>query len=194
MRTIVDFLRRLSSGKLTQKRNDAADKKFNIATAYDVVDKLGVAIDPRMSISSIGINLITNFEDLKLKAYDDGANVWTIGFGTTVYPNGVRVNKGDSCTKEQAISFFQYDLRRFQKAVHEVVTVPLSQKQFDALVSLAYNIGTNAFKSSTLVKYLNSLDYRNAADQFLVWNKSNGKVLKGLVRRREAERHLFLKR
>jgi lysozyme len=85
-------------------------------------------------------------------------------------------------------------LRRFQTAVNDAVNIPLSQNQFDALVSLAYNIGTNAFKTSTLVKYLNALDYKAAADQFLVWNKAGGSVLKGLVRRREAERALFLKK
>jgi lysozyme len=74
------------------------------------------------------------------------------------------------------------------------VTVPLSQNQFDALVSLAYNIGTNAFKTSTLVKYLNALDFKAAADEFLKWNRGGGKVMKGLVRRRETERALFLKK
>ncbi len=85
-------------------------------------------------------------------------------------------------------------MRRFQTAVNDVVSVPLSQNQFDALVSLAYNIGTNAFKTSTLVKYLNALDYKAAAYEFPKWNRRGGKVLKGLVRRREAERALFLKK
>ncbi|KQD16250.1 lysozyme [Acinetobacter baumannii] len=72
--------------------------------------------------------------------------------------------------------------------------MPLTQNQFDALVSLAYNIGSGAFKGSTLLKLLNKGDYKGAADQFLVWNKAGGKVMKGLVRRREAERALFLKK
>lgn len=194
MKAIIDYLRKISDGKLTQKQVDATDKLMNIATAYDVADMLGIAIDSEMTISSVGIQLITSFEDLKLKAYDDGVGVWTIGYGTTIYPNSVSVKKGDSCTLEQAKSFFQHDLRRFQTAVNDAVNIPLSQNQFDALVSLAYNIGTNAFKTSTLVKYLNALDYKAAADQFLVWNKAGGSVLKGLVRRREAERALFLKK
>lgn len=194
MKAIIDYLRKISGGKLTQKQVDATDKLMNVATAYDVADMLGIAIDSEMTISSIGIQLITSFEDLKLKAYDDGVGVWTIGYGTTIYPNGVAVKKGDNCTLEQAKSFFQHDLRRFQTAVNDAVNIPLSQNQFDALVSLAYNIGTNAFKTSTLVKYLNALDYKAAADQFLVWNKAGGSVLKGLVRRREAERALFLKK
>ncbi|MFW2160601.1 lysozyme [Acinetobacter beijerinckii] len=194
MKAIIDYLRKISGGKLTQKQVDATDKLMNVATAYDVADMLGIAIDSEITISSIGIQLITSFEDLKLKSYDDGVGVWTIGYGTTIYPNSVAVKKGDSCTLEQAKSFFQHDLRRFQTAVNDAVNIPLSQNQFDALVSLAYNIGTNAFKTSTLVKYLNALDYKAAADQFLVWNKAGGSVLKGLVRRREAERALFLKK
>ncbi|WP_312069487.1 lysozyme, partial [Acinetobacter sp.] len=79
-------------------------------------------------------------------------------------------------------------------SVNNLVKVPLSQNQFDALVSLTYNIGSTAFKNSTLLKKLNAKDYAGAADQFLRWNKGGGKVLKGLVRRREAERALFLKK
>lgn len=194
MKAIIDYLRKISGGKLTQKQVDATDKLINVATAYDVDDMLGIAIDSDMSVSSVGIQLITSFEDLKLEAYDDGVGVWTIGYGTTTYPNGVAVKRDESCTLEQAKSFFQHDLRRFQTAVNGAVTVPLSQNQFDALVSLAYNIGTNAFKTSTLGKYLNALDFKAAADEFLKWNRGGGKVMKGLVRRRETERALFLKK
>ncbi|MFW1837583.1 lysozyme [Acinetobacter gyllenbergii] len=193
MKAIWDYFRKIVDIKQSQQRIDAKDTHINVATAYDAVDMVGVAIDYEMSISTHGINLITSFEDLKLNAYDDGVGVWSIGFGTTVYPTGVPVRQGDSCTLEQANSFFQYDLKRFEKAVNEAITVPISQNQFDALVSLSYNIGSYAFKSSTLVKYLNVLDEYAAAEQFLVWNKAGGKVLKGLVRRREAEKSLFLK-
>ncbi len=146
------------------------------------------------SISKTGIDLISSFEGIRLNAYDDGVGVWTIGIGTTVYPNGVKVKKGDKCTLEQAKSYFAHDLKSFEKTINDSVKVPLSQNQFDALVSLAYNIGSGAFKNSTLLKKLNAKDYAGAADQFLVWNKGGGKVLKGLVRRREAERALFLKK
>lgn len=195
MKMIFNYILKIvSSSQWPKIQIDATQTHLNVATAYDGVDSIGTAIDYEMSISSSGIKLIASFEDLKLKAYDDGVGVWSIGFGTTAYPNGVRVKQGDRCTLEQANSFFQYDLKCFEKAVKEAVTVPLSQNQFDALVSLAYNIGSNAFKNSTLLKYLNALAYQEAADQFLVWNKGGGKVLKGLVRRREAERALFLKK
>ena len=127
-------------------------------------------------------------------AYLCPADVWTIGIGTTVYPNGTKVKKGDKCTQEQAMEYLQHDLRSFEKTVNDSVKAPLTQNQFDALVSLAYNIGSTAFKNSTLLKKLNAKDYLGAADQFLVWNKGGGKVLKGLVRRREVERALFLKK
>ena len=120
--------------------------------------------------------------------------VWTIGIGTTVYPNGTKVKKGDSCTLDQAKSYFSHDLKRFEASVNNLVKVPLSQNQFDALVSLVYNIGSGNFASSTLLKKLNAKDYAGAAEQFPRWNKGGGKVMKGLVRRRDAERALFLKK
>lgn len=178
-----DAARVLAGGKLSQAQVDDLNK---------VVDSLSTA--QGMTTSRVGINLITSFEDLVLTAYDDGVGVWTIGFGTTVYTNGVKVKKGDVCTLEQAKAFFTYDLKRFEAAVNSAVKVPLSQNQFDALVSLAYNIGEAAFKGSTLLKKLNAKDYQGAADQFPRWNRGGGQVMKGLVRRRAAERELFLKK
>lgn len=180
---IFDLIRGVL-GKLTQSQVDVLDRALN---------EIGVAEDSAKTISTNGTKLIASFEGLELTAYLCPAKVWTIGLGTTVYPNGQAVKKGDTCTKEQALQYKAHDLRRFEKCVNESVTVSLNQNQFDALVSLAYNIGPNAFKGSTLVKKLNAGDYNGAADQFLVWNKSRGKVLKGLVNRRAAEHTLFLK-
>ena len=84
-------------------------------------------------------------------------------------------------------------LKRFEKTVNDLVKVPLTQNQFDALVSLTYNIGTGAFEKSTLLKKLNTGDYQGAADQFTVWNKGGGKVLQGLVNRRAKEKEVFLR-
>lgn len=148
----------------------------------------------KKTINKIGLKLIAQFEGCYLQAYLCPANVWTIGIGTTIYPNGVKVKKGDKCTLEQAHEYLAHDMIEFEKTVNDSVKVPLSQNQFDALVSLTYNIGSAAFKNSTLLKKLNAKDFTGAADQFLVWNKGGGKVLKGLVRRREAERALFLKK
>ena len=147
-----------------------------------------------MKTSSNGTALIKEFEGFMASAYLCPAVVWTIGIGTTVYPNGTKVKKGDKCTQEQALEYLQHDLKSFEKTVNDSVKVPLSQNQFDALVSLSYNIGSGAFKNSTLLKKLNAKDYAGASDQFLVWNKGGGKVLKGLVKRRASERALFLKK
>ncbi|MGE9796866.1 lysozyme [Acinetobacter baumannii] len=177
-----DAARVIAGGKLTQSQVDDLNK---------VVDKLAPS---GKTTSDVGVDLISGFEDTRFKAYDDGVGIWTIGTGTTVYPNGVKVKQGDTCTPEQAKAYFKHDLAKFEKTVNESVTVPLNQNQFDALVSLTYNIGSGAFNNSTLLKKLNKGDYQGAAEQFLVWNKADGKVMKGLVRRREAERALFLKK
>ena len=145
------------------------------------------------TVSNSGIDLICSFEGLRLNAYDDGVGVWTIGFGTTIYPNGIKVKKGDTCTEAQAKAYMAHDLKKFESAVNSAVTVSINQNQFDALVSLAYNIGTSGFKNSTLVKKLNAGDIRGAAAQFDVWNKGGGKRMQGLVNRRAVERKLFEK-
>lgn len=133
-------------------------------------------------------NLIKKWEKLKLVAYlptpDD---VWTIGWGHTM-----GVKQGDKITKVQAQEFFIQDKQWAEDAVNQRVKVPLTQEQFDALVSLVFNIGANAFSRSTLLKKLNRKDYQGAADQFNVWVKQKGKTLTGLVRRRAEERSYFL--
>ena len=191
MRAIFDFLRKMSGGKLTQKQVDAANQVIANTTGSMVARMLGIAVD-EMSVSNLGVDLICGFEGKRLVAYDDGVGVWTIGFGTTIYPNGIKVKKGDTCTEAQAKSYMAHDLKKFEQAVNGAVTIPLNQNQFDVLVSLAYNIGTNAFKNSTLVKKLNADDFNGAANQFDVWNKAGGKVMQGLVNRRAKEKSLFL--
>lgn len=188
MQKILDYLRKIFTGK--SRSNDATDSF--IATATDHGDQLvGIAVG-EMSLSVEGVNQICNFEGLKLSAYDDGNGVWTIGYGTTRYPNGQRVSEGDKCTLEQAKTYMRHDLKIFERAVNSSVTVSLKQNQFDALVSLTYNIGVGAFKNSTLLKKLNLGDYKEAANQFDVWVNAGGKRLQGLVNRRAMEKKLFL--
>ena len=191
MKQIFDFLRKISGGTLTQKQVDAANKVIATATVATVADMLGLAFD-QMVVSLFGVDLICGFEGKRLAAYDDGVGVWTIGFGTTVYPNGIKVKKGDTCTEAQAKTYMAHDLKKFEAAVNKAVTVTLNQNQFDALVSLAYNIGTGAFSKSTLVKKLNVNDIRGAADQFDIWVNAGGKRMQGLVNRRAKEKTLFL--
>ena len=186
---IFDYLRKLSGGILTQAQVVATDKLLSID--FDAVKKM-LGVPELMSVSAKGIDLICSFEGLRLTAYDDGVGVWTIGFGTIKYPNGVRVKRGDTCTLEQAKSYMKHDLIEFEHTVNSLVKVPLNQNQFDALVSLTYNIGSGAFKSSTLLKKLNLSDYKGAADQFDVWVNAGGKRMQGLANRRAKEKSLFL--
>lgn len=191
MKYIFDFLRKISGGKLTQKQVDATNQVIATATDTTVANMLGIAVDTKTSSPS-GADLICSFEGKRLTAYDDGVGVWTIGFGTTVYPNGTKVKKGDTCTEAQAKQYMQNDLKRFERTVNDAVTVPLNQNQFDALVSLTYNIGSGAFTQSTLVKKLNAGDYKGAAGQFDVWVSAGGKRMQGLVNRRAREKAVFL--
>ena len=141
-----------------------------------------------MQTSQNGIDLIEQFEGCKLEAYLCPANKWTIGYGHT---SGVK--KGDKITSRQAEDFLRSDLEKFENAINNLVTVELNQNQFDALVSFVFNIGINAFKQSTMLKFINNGHFPLAAGQFDRWIKSNGKVLEGLVKRRKAEKELFLK-
>jgi len=140
-----------------------------------------------MRTSQRGLSLIKSFEGLRLLAYRDAVGVWTIGYGAT---RGVKA--GMSITKEQAERMLLNDVQRFEPEVERLVQVPLSSSQWDALVSFTYNLGAANLESSTLLRKLNAGDYAGAAEQFPRWNKAGGKVLPGLVRRREAERVLFL--
>ncbi|MBD2059836.1 lysozyme [Oculatella sp. FACHB-28] len=133
--------------------------------------------------------MIKHFEGFRPQAYICPAGVPTIGYGSTL---GVRM--GDRITQQGGEDLLQRDLVRFERAVSDMVKVPLTSNQFSALVCFAFNVGIGAFQRSTLLKLLNQRNYQSAADQLLLWNKGGGRVLQGLVRRREAERALFLKR
>ncbi len=152
-----------------------------------------------MKLSAIGIQLIKNFEGLRLTAYRDTAGVWTIGYGSTRYHDGKQVKPGDKlASATQADALFSNTLSQYEEAVNLHVKVPLTQNQFDALVSFTYNEGTNALKTSTLLRKLNDNDYHGAADQLLVWNKVTNpqsgekEESETLKARREKERALFL--
>jgi lysozyme len=152
-----------------------------------------------MKISDKGLNLIKEFEGYHQKlpngnctAYLCPSNIPTIGYGTTTYSNGIKVKLGDILTKQQAEQELLHHVKKYSDYVNKVVKVSLNQNQFNALVSLTYNIGIGAFGESTLLKKLNSGDYEGAAKEILRWNKDNGGVvLPGLVRRRKAEFTLF---
>lgn len=141
-----------------------------------------------MNISEKGIKLIKNFEGCRLEAYKCPAGIWTVGYGHT----GSTVHPGLKISQSEADSLLKTDLIIHCNNVSKLVKVPLNQNQFDALVSLEYNIGYGNFSRSTLLKLLNAKNYKDAAEQFAVWRLGGGKILPGLVRRRKAEKDLFL--
>lgn len=145
-----------------------------------------------MRTSQAGIDLIKSFEGLELEAYQDIAGIWTVGHGHA----GPDVHPGLKISPEMAEVLLASDLRKFEDAVNRLVTAPLAQHEFDALVSLTYNIGASALSGSTVLRRLNTGDKAGAADAFPMWNKAtvDGKLqeVAGLTRRRKAERAMFL--
>ena len=136
-----------------------------------------------MRISQAGKDLIISFEGIRLQAYKCPAGVWTIGVGSTQPP----VSPGEEITKKEAMDRFDRDLVKFEKAVDRLVTVPLTQNQFDALVSFTFNVGEGALAKSTLLKKLNAGNYDAVPAELMKWTRGGGKELPGLVRRRRAE-------
>lgn len=141
-----------------------------------------------MTTSENGRAFTGGVEGLKLKAYRDGGGTWTIGYGHT----GPEVVAGLVITDEQAENFLTQDLAKAEHAVNGHVTAPMTQNMFDALVDFAFNLGGGALASSTLLKKLNAGDKMGAANEFAKWDHSAGKEVPGLLRRRLAERDLFL--
>ncbi len=141
--------------------------------------------------SDKGIAFIKSFEGEILKGYLDAVNKLTVGVGHLVLP-GESYKLNQKITREESTRLLQKDLQRFENCVNKNVQVPITQNQFDALVSFAFNVGESALKRSSVLKNLNNRKPAHAADSFLAWNKAGGRVLPGLTRRRKAERDLFL--
>lgn len=146
-----------------------------------------------MIVSKNGLDLIKEFESFKSKPYLCPSQKATIGFGSTYYPDGKKVTLQDKeITEEKAFEILEYIANKdFGSNINKVAKVPLNQNQFDALVSFAYNIGNGNFNSSTLLRWLNQGNYKEASIQLLRWDKSKGIVLNGLTKRRKAEKALF---
>ena len=148
-----------------------------------------------MKISNNGLNLIKEFEGFSSAPYLCPAGVPTIGYGNTFYEDGTKVTLKDKpITEQRATELLEFIANKtFSENINKVVKVPLNQNQFDALVSFAYNIGNKNFNWSTLLKKLNQSDYEGASLEFGRWNQANGKILNGLVLRRQKEKELFLR-
>lgn len=146
-----------------------------------------------MKTNQAGVNLIKEFEGFRSKAYKCPAGVWTIGFGHTSAAGSPMVKSGMSVSPEEAEAILRRDLKQYEDAVSASIKVELTSNQFSACVSLCYNIGAGNFGKSSVVRFCNKKQFKQAADAFALWNKAGGKVLPGLVRRRAAEASLFSK-
>lgn len=148
-------------------------------------------------INKAGIDLIKRFEGFMATAYKDAVNVWTIGYGHTNMAGHPEVRRGMTITVGEGEMILKKDLVTYERAVINSLgdhIDKLSDNQFAACVSLCYNVGPGNFRRSSVVKAIEEDNLNKAARKFLLWNKAGGRVLKGLVRRREAERKLFLRK
>lgn len=191
---IFDKFREMSGGKLTQEQVNALNAVIAAGHREDVIKAFQLSDnDVYMTTSLDGMKLIAGFESYRDKAYRDVAGVPTIGFGTTVYPNGTKVKMGDTCTKEQALLWKKNDIAKFEKHINDIITVPLKQNQFDALVSLVYNIGPTAFKTGSVDDLINAGNIKEALEVWAKYNKARNpktgelEVVPGLQNRRNAE-------
>lgn len=148
-----------------------------------------------MLVSNNCINIVKKYEGFRSKPYKCPAGIWTIGYGSTFYINGEKVSRYDSEISETfASELLENVLNDFAIKVDRLIKVSLNQNQFDALVSFTYNVGIGAFSKSSLLKKLNAADLNGASKEFVRWNKANGKILNGLVNRRNDESKLFLEK
>jgi lysozyme len=141
----------------------------------------------KLTYSSNGLSLTEKFEGFRSAAYRDQVGVWTIGYGHT----GPDVVSGRTITPAQAQALLAKDVGIAVVCVNTLVTVKISQQEFDALVDFVFNLGIGAFKGSTMLRNLNAGDFTSAAAQFDLWDRAGGAVVAGLLRRRQTEESLF---
>jgi len=165
----------------------SSKKKIYIAFAVLFILLIGKKVS--------ALNLIKKFEGLELTSYPDTGGIWTIGFGATINKDtGQAIKPGDKIDLATAERWLKMDVAERENKIKGLIKVPVTANMMAALTSLVYNIGISAFSKSTLLRLLNSgSDKKLVADQFLRWNKAQGKEVKGLTNRRKLERELFLK-
>lgn len=146
-----------------------------------------------MTVNKDTIDLIKRWEGFRPDAYKCPAGVWTIGYGTTASAGaGITPRAGMVIDEAQAEVYLRRTVDKFAATIRPMITAPVTDNQFGAMVSLAYNIGPSAFGRSSVLGRFNRGDIQGAADAFRMWNKAGGRVLQGLVNRREDEIRLFL--
>lgn len=196
VKDIFNRLRAMSGGRLTQNQVDSANVIIDQVGLDKLAEMLGVV--GQMQLSDDGFNLIAEFEGFRSAPYLDAVGVPTIGYGNTYYLDGRKVKMTDTpISKDEAkalkLAIINQD---FSPAVNvmfadEIAQGQITQNMFDALISLAYNIGTSALAKSNIYRHIKAGDYQKAGQAFLLYNKAGGRVLNGLVRRREKEKQLF---
>lgn len=188
--------------RLTQNMVDGANELLSVVSAdkaKEILAKINNWSLSYMQLSEKGLSLIKEFEGFSSKPYRDSVGVWTIGYGNTYYLDGSKVKSTDKHLSEQEASKLKLDIinRDFVPEINrifanEIEQNKINQNQFDALILLSYNIGISALSNSRVARYIKTGDMAKAADSFLLWNKAGGRVLNGLIKRREKERRLFL--
>jgi len=144
-------------------------------------------------INKNGVELLKDFEGFSSTPYKDVAGIWTIGFGSIYGIDNKRVTENHpNITEEIAQELMERDLKTTEFTIANLVKVPLTENQFSALCSFVYNIGSGAFQRSTARMKLNRKDYEGCANELLKWKYAGKKIIPGLLRRRKAERELFL--
>ena len=141
-----------------------------------------------MKTSAVGVELIKRFEGFRYKSYLCSAGVCTIGYGHTK-----NVKPLQTITHEQALKYLAEDISEVEKSLDKLVTVELKQNEYDALVSFVFNVGVGAFSKSTLLRKLNAGDLKSVPNEMRKWVYAGGRMLDGLVKRRNAEADLFIK-
>lgn len=156
-----------------------------------------------MKVSQKCIDQIKRDEGVRNRPYQCPALLWTVGVGHVIDPNHAKVPMANRkqlpipagwdrvLSNEEIDEILRKDLARFEQGVSRLITAPITQGQFDALVSFSFNVGLGNLQNSTLRMKVNRQDYEGAAEQFLVWTKAGGKVLAGLVKRRTHEKEMF---
>ena len=199
-----DWLRSMQDDKkLTQNEVDTANALLSNTDATTLknwlMDINNWSDTSGMTLSKKGLDIIKQFEGFRSEPYRDSVGVWTIGYGNTYYPSGKKVSASDKHLTENEASKLKLDIinKDFSPSVNlllkkEIEQGKITQNMFDALISLAYNIGTGALARSSVIRHLKAGDKKAAAKAFLMWDKAKGKTLKGLTIRRQKESDLFL--
>jgi lysozyme len=146
-----------------------------------------------MKMTDEGLALIKRFEGFRSQAYRDATGVWTVGYGHTSMAGSPAVAAGLTVTRQQAGEILAADVDKFARQVEASLHVKLTDSQFAALVSFAYNVGVSNFRSSSVLRAVNARDFAAVPRRLQLWNKAGGRALPGLVARRAAEAQLFLK-